>query len=257
MKQINKEILALLEKYKDDTKRALKENKRLSYLYALSELRENLLEWYAFKADASLLQVGADFGALTGLFSSRTGHVTVLDSQQENLDLAAVRHHGKDNISYEAGTLEAFSEHGAAGTFDYITIIGSLAGDRAGQAAQLEAAGRLLKPGGTLITAACNRLGMKYFAGAEPDENSITKKTLEQLLPGAVFYYPMPDYRVPSVLYSDEYLPKKGDLTKTLAVYDYPVYLLMDVGAYYDTVCEDGQFADFANSFLVFWEKGE
>jgi len=29
----------------------------------------------------------------------------------------------------------------------------------------------------------------------------------------------------------------------------------MDVGAAYDAVCGDGQFGQFANSFLVAWKK--
>ncbi|MEW3562678.1 class I SAM-dependent methyltransferase, partial [Enterococcus avium] len=85
------------------------------------------------------------------------------------------------------------------------------------------------------------------------DAVSATKKNLEELLAGGSFYYPMPDYKLPSVIYSDRYLPKKGDLTGMPALYDYPEYLLMDVGAAYDAVCEDGQFENFANSFLVIW----
>ena len=78
-------------------------------------------------------------------------------------------------------------------------------------------------------------------------------ENLEEFLAGGSFYYPMPDYKLPSVIYSDRYLPKKGDLTGMPALYDYPEYLLMDVGAAYDAVCEDGQFENFANSFLVIW----
>ena len=78
-KNPNGEILALLDKYGNDTKRALKENKKLEYLYALAPLRENLLEWYEFRKGGRLLQAGADFGALTGLYLRKTGSVTVLD----------------------------------------------------------------------------------------------------------------------------------------------------------------------------------
>ena len=69
------------------------------------------------------------------------------------------------------------------------------------------------------------------------------------------FYYPMPDYKLPISIYSQSYLPGKGDLTNTLTAYDYPKYLLLDIGASYDAVCEDGQFENFANSFLVIWRK--
>ena len=48
MRDINSEILTLLTRYHGDTKRILKENKKLEYLYALSPLRENVLEWFSF-----------------------------------------------------------------------------------------------------------------------------------------------------------------------------------------------------------------
>ena len=44
MKNINQELIALFDKYGSDRRRALRENKKLSYLYALADLRENLLE---------------------------------------------------------------------------------------------------------------------------------------------------------------------------------------------------------------------
>lgn len=265
-KSLNGEILNLIDKYKTDTgidiKRALKENKRLDYLYALAPLRENLLEWYDFKEGGPLLQAGADFGALTGLFLRRTGNVTVLDESEESLLVVKTRYQEKSGLTLECGSLEAYAENPENhGRFAYVTVIGSLhAESRAGEKDPLEtqilAAKKLLAPGGTLILAACNQFGLKYFAGAQRDAASVTKRKLEKYLEGGSFYYPMPDYRLPSSIYSEQYLPKKGDLTGMLALYDYPEYLLMDVGAAYDAVCEDGQFENFANSFLVIWTEG-
>ncbi|WP_125142813.1 class I SAM-dependent methyltransferase [Clostridium transplantifaecale] len=265
-KSLNGEILSLIDKYTTDTgldiRRALKENKRLDYLYALAPLRENLLEWYDFKEGGPLLQVGADFGALTGLFLKRTGNVTVLDESEESLSVVKTRYQGTPGLRLECGSLESYAGNPENhGRFAYVTLIGSLhAESRAGEKdpidGQLRAARQLLAPGGTLILAACNQFGLKYFAGAQRDAVSVTKRKLENCLEGGRFYYPMPDYRLPSSIYSEQYLPKKGDLTGMLALYDYPEYLLMDVGAAYDAVCEDGQFENFANSFLVIWTEG-
>ena len=252
-KNPNGEILALLDKYGNDTKRALKENKKLEYLYALAPLRENLLEWYEFRKGGRLLQAGADFGALTGLYLRKTGSVTVLDESEESLEVVRRRYRGETGLRLECGSLTAYGRQKEnSGSFDYVLLIGRPNGSE-GLGAQIEAAKRLLAPGGTIILAVCNRFGLKYFAGTQRDAVSATKKNLEELLAGGSFYYPMPDYKLPSVIYSDRYLPKKGDLTGMPALYDYPEYLLMDVGAAYDAVCEDGQFENFANSFLVIW----
>ena len=45
MKKINQELIALFDKYGSDRRQALRENKKLSYLYALADLRDNLLDW--------------------------------------------------------------------------------------------------------------------------------------------------------------------------------------------------------------------
>ena len=61
MKKINQELIALFDKYGSDRRRALRENKKLSYLYALADLRENLLDWYQFDPEQQALQVGIIF----------------------------------------------------------------------------------------------------------------------------------------------------------------------------------------------------
>ena len=79
MKNINQELIALFDKYGSDRRRPRRENKKLSYLYALADLRENLLDWCQFDPEQQALQIGADAGALTGLLARRLSSVTVLD----------------------------------------------------------------------------------------------------------------------------------------------------------------------------------
>ena len=49
----------------------LMENEDWPILYHLSDVRENVLEWYGFDPQASLLEIGAGCGAVTGLFCRR------------------------------------------------------------------------------------------------------------------------------------------------------------------------------------------
>lgn len=261
MSEISTELLEILKTYGGDRKQALRENPRLEYLYALSDQRENLMEWYPFHPDGRLLQVGSDYGALTGVYSKKTALVDVLDESEEDLKVNWLRHvqiEGRQNINYYTGDIEAYLDSMCQEGYDYIVFAGSLKEDGR---RQIQAARRLLKPQGQLIIAVCNPFGMKYWAGASKDRFSFSKNQLEKLLSGddgkgqLKFYYPMPDYKLPVTIYSDQYLPAKGDLTDTITAYDYPRYLLMDVGASYDAVCEDGQFDRFANSFLAVWTK--
>ncbi|MBP3927316.1 MAG: methyltransferase domain-containing protein [Clostridium sp.] len=260
MKKLDKEILALVEKYGNNTRQALKENKKLPYLYALAKLRENVLEWYDFRKEGNLLQIGADYGALTGLFLKRVSEVTVLDDSEDSLEIVKRRYQavpGADKLICLCGTASELTDgEKEKKLYDYIACIGTL---RTGETveSQLEAAKALLAPGGVLLLAVGNRFGLKYFAGAEREGVSMTRRELEALLPGGRFYYPVPDYRIATEIYSDDYLPKKGDLTGILPVYDFPRYTSMEMGSAYDAVCEDGQFQQFSNSFLVIWKKGE
>ena len=78
---------------------------------------------------------------------------------------------------------------------------------------------------------------------------------LLELLPGAECYYPLPDYRAASEIYSDGRLPGKGDLTGMVISYDYPQFLRTDVGASWDKICQEGSFREFANSYLMVWRR--
>lgn len=251
MRKIDDEIQMLLKEHHGNIRDILAENSRLDILYALSEQRELLLEWYDFAPEASLLQVGADYGAMTGLFRTRVAEVIVLDPDREALDTAELRCSGAANVRYHCGELAEYAQQMAGRKgFDYVVFAGTLTAD---YEAELQAAKTLLKESGVLIAAAANPLGMKYLAGTRDEENGMTRLQLETLFPGGQFYYPMPDYRTPISIYSDRYLPKKGDLTRITPAYDYPPYHMVDMGAKFDTVCEAGLFPQYANSYLVFW----
>ncbi|WP_277409251.1 SAM-dependent methyltransferase [Lacrimispora xylanisolvens] len=119
MNDISPELKKLYQNYNGDIKKLLQENPRLDYLYALSEIRENLLDWFEFKPDATLLQVGSDYGALTGLYSRRVKAVTVLDPCHNNLSFNRLRNQKQNNIHFVNNDLDSFiSEEG----FDYIVF---------------------------------------------------------------------------------------------------------------------------------------
>ncbi len=65
------------------------------------------------------------------------------------------------------------------------------------------------------------------------------------------FYYPYPDYKFMTMLYSDEYLPGKGELSNNLRNFDRDRLLLFDEKEAFDGIVEDGLFSVFANSYLA------
>ena len=141
-------------------------------LYHLSKIRENILEWYPFDPDASLLEIGAACGALTGLFCSKVKRVVAVEASERDTAVNLEK-----NKKYENLTVlnDNFFELSIEEKFDYVTIIGAFG--CAGRyddsddpyMKMLQMARGCLKPGGKLFLAVENRYGVKYFAGAKED----------------------------------------------------------------------------------------
>ena len=69
------------------------------------------------------------------------------------------------------------------------------------------------------------------------------------------FYYPQPDYKMPQTIYSENYMPKAGDLRNITVTYDQNRLQLFREEAVYDSLCRDDMFGYFSNSFLIFAKK--
>ena len=68
-------------------------------LYHLSKIRQNLLDWYEFDGDAKLLEIGAECGALTGLFSKKVSQVVAFDEDEDKCAVNRARFSGNDTVT--------------------------------------------------------------------------------------------------------------------------------------------------------------
>lgn len=263
MKDISYDILDLLEQYGPEAKgiqKALEEQEGAEVLYALSPIRENLIEWYDWDPEGTALQIGADYGALTGLLLRGVREVSVWDPRDEDREVVRRRYP-------EANTLRYFKELPETGNWDYILVPDLRKDLIPGEGEEavnllLEKLFGLLKPGGKLMAAGFNRIGLRFFAGAEAEQEceALTWRQIEALTGrlGASSirrYYPVPDHRLPTAVYSDRRLPKKGELTNLSVAYDRPGYRYFSEEAGFDELCREGLFREFADSYLVIWEK--
>lgn len=250
-----KELTRLLKKYGSDRKKLLAEYPTLTNMRIFSDRREGLLEWYGFQAGKRLLAVGSGWGSLLGLYRRRGLSVTVLEPDEEIFQFLGerVRQEKLDSVQLVCGALSALGE---MERFDYIVFDGTSA-----DADQIAAAKRLLNADGTLIVSADNAFGVRAFAGAEREAGALGRAQLEKLLragdAGTVtWYYPEPMRSLPDVIFSDRRMPEEGELSRVIPAYGFPAYLAIDIGAKYDEVCRSGEFPQFADSFLCFWERG-
>ncbi|MCI8455142.1 MAG: class I SAM-dependent methyltransferase [Lachnospiraceae bacterium] len=287
MEDYSYEILDLLKKYDGDTAAALCGECAAHCLYAFSPLRENLFEWIEFGCDARVLQLGSDYGSYTGLLARRAKTVVVLDSRDENLEVNRLRHGPAGNVRYVRGDLlekngsqqaTAFAVYKPQAPafetvkelleepFDYVFSAGLLGQCKKEEASLLlSRAADFLKPGGTLFAAAENEAGVRYWMGAQALETAFLEVEFRGLFESlarerggmAMLYYPVPDYRYPTVLYSDKYLPKTGDVTNISARLDGPGFWFGSEEEAMTKACRNGEFTKFANSFLGMYKKAE
>lgn len=254
----------------------LRTSNQWAVLYHLSDIRENLLEWYPFEQNGSLLEVGSGCGALTGLFSKKVKKVTCIELSEKRSLINAERNRERENIEIKIGNFEDIR---LDEKFDYITLIGvweyagHYIGGKSPYLDMLKKLKQYLKEDGKLIIAIENKMGLKYWNGAPEDHTgniydglndyidadnvrTFSKTEMENMLTQAgwsrwKFYYPMPDYKLPETIYTDDKLPEPGELRNYRKDYNASrIYNFYDA-VVSDQLCADKMMDYFANSFLV------
>ena len=161
---------------KENVDYLLKSSNKYPVLYHFSPIRENILEWYDFKPDATLLEIGSGCGALTGLFARKVSKVTCVELSERRSLINANRNKNYSNVEIKVGRFQdiQFTEK-----YDYITLIGVL--EYAAFYTEkknpyinfLAEIKKLLKPNGKLFIAIENKMGLKYWNGALEDHTSV------------------------------------------------------------------------------------
>ena len=249
-----------------------------STYYHLTHLRKNILNWYDFNKESDALEIGCGLGAVTSVLCGKCKTVTAVELSKRRATAAWLRCREKENLEIIVGNLNDIQFEKK---FDYITLIGVLEYQGSYTNSEnpykdfLKKIKQLLKPNGKLLIAIENQYGLKYWCGAREDHTGIpfegmnqysftqrgvrtfSKSALENLVKesgfkNTYFYYPMPDYKLPTVIYSENYLPENNNM-QNLQCYYVPdkSTLIADEKGLYRDVIDNGVFEFFANSFLV------
>ncbi len=276
---VEDELLEIVKNYsRVEYPRIIEERAQWPILYHLSSQRENIIDWIPFTKQDKVLEIGSGCGAITGALSKKAGSVTCVELSRKRSMINAYRNMDRENVTIHVGNfmdIEPTLPH----DFDYICLIGvfeygqSYIGTESPYEDFLRIIQKHLKEKGRIVIAIENKLGMKYFAGCREDhlgtyfsgiENyadgggvrTFSRRGLERIFKNCGlnqyhFYYPYPDYKLMTTLYSDVYLPAKGELCNNLRNFDRDRMLLFNEKNAFDGVVEDGYFPIFANSYLV------
>ena len=282
--EVEDELLEIVKKYSDvEYQRIIEERASWPILYHLSPLRENIVDWIPMDKEAKVLEIGSGCGAITGKLSEKAGSVTCIELSRKRSLINAYRHQDCDNVTIHVGNFKDI-EPDLPDDFDYICFIGvfeygqSYINTRNPYVDWLKMMHGHLKEDGRIIIAIENKLGLKYFAGCMEDHlgtffsgiedyaqgggvRTFSRNRLEQMfresgLTEYSFYYPYPDYKFMTTLYSDGRLPKPGELYDNQRNFDRERLNLFDEKQAFDGIAKDELFSVFSNSYLAVIGEG-
>ena len=248
--------------------------------YHLTHFRKNLLNWFHFDSNSSLLEIGAGMGGLTSLFCERCGHVTAVELSKKRATAIQLRCRNYQNLDIFVGD---YTNMHFDRKFDYITLIDVLEHKNIYNQENIQQPDffsiikKHLAPGGKLIFAIENKYGLKNWAYEDGNHSGVLYNSLNNLAIGnstqiydrqklsdllgkagfvnQKFYYPLPDHKLPRIIYTDDFI--SYDLNSQA----WPLYNcrnnqgdivdLVDKYKVRDSVIRNNVFPFFANSFLV------
>ena len=244
--------------------------------YHLTRQRENIILPIDLKKTDRVLEIGAGMGAVTGALARRAGKVDCIELSHRRSLVNAYRHQDMDNIEIIVGN---FKDIPLEQVYDAVILIGVLeyscyyVGGETPYEDFLARCASALKPGGQIVIAIENKLGMKYFTGAHedhlgkpfigiegyrPDDHvrTFTKSELTGLIKGAGFeepyyYYPFPDYKLPTLILSDDEIRDADIDVPEFANFDLKVLHLFSQRKAMASLKGTEERALFANSFLA------
>ena len=282
--ETEKDVIKYLKEYGEKNYQEIfKKDIRWPIFYHITPIRKNIINWYPFKENAEILEIGAGMGAITGALCNKAKKVTAIELSKQRATAIQERCKEKENLEIIVGN---FNDIKLNKKFDYITLIGVLEYAPLYTNTEnpfkdfLKQITQLLKEDGTLIIAIENQFGIKYFTGALEDHTgrkydgiegyqnkkgirTFGKEELTKLLNQAglnhtKYYYPMPDYKLPNIIFSDEYKPTKELLKKyTPYVSEETTTVNYDEKKALEEIIKNNQFEFFANSFFIEASKKE
>lgn len=282
---VERKTLDLLRATKDRnlfSQELLKQIDSWPTLYHFSPARHNLLRHLSIDRSHSVLELGAGCGAITRQLGEAAGEVWAVEGGPTRAACAAARTADLSNVRVFCSDFQAI-EFGRS--FDVVTLIGVLEYSPVFFRTDdpfldcLRLARAALRPGGVLLLAIENQLGLKYLLGSPEDHTgkpydgvqdlykpagvrTVGRAELSRLLtaagfPATAFQYPFPDYKLPQWVFTERGLAADGfDPAPILRLVQTShegrlLKLAADERKVTGVLHRNGLLGDLANSFLV------
>ena len=254
--------------------------------YHLSQLRANLVQPLLGTIRGPVLEIGAGMGAVTRAIGEHGHEVVAIEGSLRRAAVCADRCRDLNNVQVVADTVQGFNTTEkfatvvVVGVLEYSRVFGSSSDGVDPVDSMLERVASLIAPGGQLILAIENQLGLKYFAGFPEDhvgrrmfgiedrygpDTVVTfgreelRRRLDRVgLGHQDWYFPFPDYKLPTAVISERALdagcgfdPSPLVAPSSRADHQRPGVTSFELERAWNVVVRNGMLADLANSFLV------
>lgn len=250
--------------------------------YHFAPQRADLLRPLQHLLQGTVLEVGAGCGAISRYLGETAQEVVSLEGALRRAVIARRRCRDLNNVAVVCAHAMDFAP---MPRFDAVVLVGVLEYSRCfidapdPVQAMLDHCRSFLKPEGVLIVAIENQLGLKYFSGAPEDhvnepyfgindryadrtvvtfgKHELTSRLATAGFLGTRFYYPFPDYKIPTTVLTEEGAHNTSDTMQNVAA---SFNARSMNGAYHKPFSEERAWplllrnkvlAPLANSFLV------
>jgi len=193
--------------------------------YHLARARSLAYRSLEIPADASVLEVGSGTGSISRLLGEKAGAVLALEGSPRRAALTRERTRDQANVSVLCGSFELvkferkFDVVVCNGVLEYASMF--ISGQRPAER-MLGMLSGLLQPGGTLVIAIENKLGLRYFSSSREEHTNVRFDGLEgyprhpggprtfgrgelggllsEHFASVEFLLPLPDYKFPQAV---------------------------------------------------------
>ena len=253
--------------------------------YHLTTKRAHLLRALDLSGMNEVLELGCGCGAISRYLAEQGLQVDAIEGSSRRASIAFARCRDLDNINITNSNFNHLQLPEQA--YDAVFLIGVLEyakrfcpdaiDDRAAVIEILAAAQTSLKPGGVIVTAIENRLGLKYLMGATEDHyglpyigihrypESAGIRTYDHVewcsiledsgLNSNIFLAPFPDYKIPSVVLHEEFLKDAGAASHLRGAVSRDYLRALDSNfdeyLFWQAAQQNGSLLEFSNSFLI------
>lgn len=237
--------------------------------YHFSDCRSSILRWYPFENDCSVLEIGAENGALTGALCDNCGNVVAVEKSLFCAKNIVERYSKRDNlVVYAADYRDIKFDY----KFDYIIFFKELeCSDN--YVATLNYLKTLLTPNGKILFEVENQYGVQYFVGKKETYTGIPFESIAGYQENAKgrgfsrdelitilkksnfsswkFYYPLSDCIFPRAIFTEEELPQPNMIERLVIPHEDISTLIADDRQLFIDVVANKVYPFFSNHFII------